>query len=173
MNNMIKKITNIDQHIMNECENDILLNKQLTNISPSNMYEILFDCENFDKIFNIFLKELKEETNKNFDVYVKNMWGYIQNETDNQPINLIRNFKNQIIIPSEYSFIYSIKSNITSVFIKKENDIQNIILNKGDMLIFKTSDFIKEESDLQNRIALVGSVSEMIDNVPEIKKVII
>jgi len=170
---MIKKITNIDQKIMNECENDILLNKQLTNVSPSNMYEILFDSENFDKIFNIFLNELKEETNKNFDVYVKNMWGYVQDETDNQPINLIRNFKNQIIIPSQYSFIYPIKANVTSVFIKKDDNIQNIILTKGDMLIFKTIDFIKEESDTNNRIILVGSASDVVGNIQEIKKVII
>ena len=170
---MIKKITNIDQKIMNECENDILLNKQLTNVSPSNMYEILFDSENFDKIFNIFLNELKEQTNKNFDVYVKNMWGYVQDETDNQPINLIRNFKNQIIIPSQYSFIYPIKANVTSVFIKKDDNIQNIILTKGDMLIFKTIDFIKEESDTNNRIILVGSASDVVGNIQEIKKVII
>lgn len=171
---MIKKITNIDLNIMKECEKDILLNKKLTNISPSNMYEILFDCENFDKIFNIFLKELKEDTNRNSDVYVKNMWGYIQNEKDDQSINLIGNFKNQIIIPSEYSFIYFIKSETTNIYLKnKNNKIEIADINAGDILIFNTNEFVEDKSKDKERIALIGSISFNIEDMSQIKSTII
>ena len=76
---MILHLTNINSKNL---ESDIILNKNLTNISPSNMYEILFDSESFDEIFNIVLQKLKEFTNQNFDTYVKNIWGYIQNDDD-------------------------------------------------------------------------------------------
>lgn len=170
---MIIKKTNINLDKLDLYQSDILLNKELTNVSPSNMYEILFDCENFEEIFGIVLNEVKEKTNKNFDVYVKNMWGYVQNNEEEQSINFNINFKNQITISSEYSFIYLIKGNITSIFLKKGDNIQNIILTKGDILIFKTNNFIKEESDTNNRIALIGAISEIRGNIQEIKKVII
>jgi len=167
------KITNINLSTIDLCENDILLNKELTNISPSNMYEILFDSQNFDNIFSIFLEKLKEEANENFDIYVKNMWGYVQTNENYGAINFNMNFKNQIAIPSKYSFICPIKANITSIFLKKENNIQNIILNKGDMLLFNTSDFLKEESDTKERVVLVGSISNIIINIEPITKVVI
>lgn len=167
------KITNINLSVINLCETDILLNKELTNISPSNMYEILFDSQNFDNIFNIFLKRLKEEVNENFNVYIKNMWGYIQKDKNDDAINFNMNFKNQIAISSKYSFICPIKANETIISLKKENNIQNIILNKGDMLLFKTSDFVKEESDSKERIVLVGSISNIIQNIKPIIKEII
>lgn len=170
---MIIKKTNINLDKLDLYQSDILLNKELTNISPSNMYEILFDCENFEEIFGIILNELKEKTNENFDVYVKNMWGYIQTNEEPNQINFNINFKNQITIPSEYSFIYLIKGNITSIFLKKDDNIQNIILTKGDMLIFKTTDFIKDESDTTDRVVILGSISKVENIVKTITKVII
>ena len=121
---MITKLTNINCDNLNEYEDDILLNKKLTNTSPSNMYEILFDCENFDNIFNLVLDKID---NIDKDVYVKNMWGYVQTSTEDSQISLNKNFKQQIIIPAEYSFIYIIKSNVTSIFLKKD-DLPQILL---------------------------------------------
>lgn len=76
---MVKKITNINLSTIDLCENNILLNKKLTNVSKSNMYEILFDCQSFDNIFDIFLKKLKEDADENFDIYVKKYVGVYSN----------------------------------------------------------------------------------------------
>lgn len=171
---MIIKLTNVNSNNLDNLTTDIMLNKELTNISPSNMYEILFDCDNFDNIFNIFLEKVKENTNENFDVYVKNMWGYIKNENETKSIDFNINFKNQIIIPSNYSFIYLIKSNNTNIDLKKENgDIETISLNEGDLLIFKTKDFLNDECGDVNRIALLGSIAKITNMEQTTKKVII
>jgi len=171
---MIIKLTNVNSNNLDNLTTDILLNKELTNISPSNMYEILFDCENFDNIFNIFLQKIKENTTDSFDVYVKNMWGYIKNENETKSIDFNINFKNQIIIPSNYSFIYLIKSNNTNIDLKKENgDIETISLNEGDLLIFKTKDFLNDECGDVNRIALLGSIAKITNMEQTTKKVII
>jgi hypothetical protein len=171
---MIIKLTNVNSNNLDNLTTDILLNKELTNISPSNMYEILFDCENFDNIFNIFLEKIKENTTDNFDVYVKNMWGYIKNENETKSIDFNINFKNQIIIPSNYSFIYLIKSNTTNIDLKKENGhIETISLNEGDLLIFKTKDFLNDECGGVNRIALLGSIAKITNMEQTTKKVII
>jgi hypothetical protein len=156
---MILHLTNI---VSENLKSDIILNKNLTNISPSNMYEILFDSENFDKILNIVLQKITETTNTEFDVYVKNMWGYIQNTEETKSIDFNINFKNQIIIPSNYSFIYIVESNTTNIHLKKTNgDIELVTLNEGDLLIFKTEDFVNDESIDVDRIVLVGSIANV------------
>ncbi len=171
---MIIKLTNINLNNLESVEADILLNKKLTNVSPSNMYEILFDCESFDSIFNIFLQSVKDYTNDNFDVYIKNMWGYIQTPNENDSINFNINFKNQITIPSNYSFIYLVKSNATNIDLKKENgDVEKILLNEGDLLIFNTKDFLTDVSTDKNRIVLIGSIAECLKNTEPIKKALL
>ena len=168
---MILHLTNI---VSENLESDIILNKNLTNISPSNMYEILFDSENFDKILNIVLQKITKTTNTEFDVYVKNMWGYIQNTEETKSINFDINFKNQITIPSNYSFIYIVESNKTNIHLKKTNgDIELVSLNEGDLLIFKTEDFVNDESIDINRIALVGSIANIVNNRQIIKKIML
>ncbi len=166
---MVIKLTNIDLDNLQSYEKDILLNKILTNNSPSNMYEILFDCENFDKIMNIVLDVIKKEKNDNFDVYVKNMWGYVQNSQESQVIVFPKNFKNQLSISSDYSFVYIIKSTKTDFLFKNEK----ISLNEGDLLIFKTEDYLKEEFDGNDRVILIGSILSIKNNVEPIKKILI
>ena len=168
---MILHLTNINSENL---VSDIVLNKNLTNISPSNMYEILFDSENFDKILNIVLQKITKTTNTEFDVYVKNMWGYIQNTEETKSINFDINFKNQITIPSNYSFIYIVESSKTNIHLKKTNgDIELVSLNEGDLLIFKTEDFVNDESIDINRIALVGSIANIVNNRQIIKKIML
>lgn len=168
---MILHLTNINSQNL---KSDIMLNKNLTNISPSNMYEILFDSQNFGDIFNVVLEKLKEITNENFSVYVKNMWGYIQNTEETKSIDFDINFKNQITIPSNYSFIYVVESNTTNIHLTKTNgDIELVSLNEGDLLIFKTEDFVNDESIDVNRIALVGSIANVVNNKQIIKKAIL
>ena len=166
---MILHLTNINSKNL---ESDIILNKNLTNISPSNMYEILFDSESFDEIFNIVLQKLKEFTNQNFDTYVKNMWGYVQNDDDF--INFNMTFKDRVSIMPEYSFIHLVNSENTDVFLKNENDVvEKINLNEGEILIFKTKNFLNEVSQNKKRIALVGSLVSINENIGLIKKILI
>ena len=166
---MILHLTNINSE---DLKWDIILNKNLTNISSSNMYEILFDSDSFDEIFNIVLQKLKEFTNQNFDTYVKNMWGYIQNDDDF--INFNMNFKDQVSIMPEYSFIYLVNSKNTDVCLKDENDvIEKVKLNEGEILIFKTKNFLNEVSQNKKRIALVGSLVSINENIGLMKKILI
>ena len=166
---MILHLTNINSENL---ESDIILNKNLTNISSSNMYEILFDSESFDKILNIVLQKLKEVTNQNFDTYVKNMWGYIQNDDDF--INFNMAFKDQVSIIPEYSFIYMVNSKNTDIFLKDENDvIEKIKLNEGEILIFKTNSFLNEDSQNKKRIILIGSLASINESTGLIKKILI
>ena len=166
---MILHLTNINSENL---KSDIILNKDLTNISSSNMYEILFDSESFDEIFNIVLQKLKEFTNQNFDTYVKNIWGYIQNDDDF--INFNMNFKDQVSIMPEYSFIYLVNSKNTDVCLKDENDvIEKVKLNEGEILIFKTKNFLNEVSQNKKRIALVGSLVSINENIGLTKKILI
>ena len=166
---MILHLTNINSENL---ESDIILNKNLTNISSSNMYEILFDSESFDEIFNIVLQKLKEFTNQNFDTYVKNMWGYIQNDDDF--INFNMAFKDQVSIMPEYSFIHLVNSENTDVFLKNENDVvEKINLNKGEILIFKTNSYLSETSQNKKRIVLIGSLASVDENTTLIKKMLI
>jgi len=147
-------------------QDDILLNKHLTNISPSNMYEILFDSEAFDEVLDTVLKKLTEQTQSNFDAYVKNMWGYIQSIDEPEFINFNRNFKDQIIIPSEYSFIYAVKMPDTAIHLKTGK----VDLQDGDLLVFKTENFLHDETKATDRIALVGSISHIKYDIPAVKK---
>jgi hypothetical protein len=166
---MILHLTNINSENL---KSDIILNKDLTNISYSNMYEILFDSESFDEIFNIVLQKLKKFTNQNFETYVKNMWGYIQNDDDF--INFNMNFKDQVSIMPEYSFIYLVNSKNTDVCLKDENDvIEKVKLNEGEILIFKTKNFLNEVSQNKKRIALVGSLVSINENIGIMKKILI
>jgi len=162
-------LRNVRIEELESLKNEILLNKYLTNNSPSNMYEILFDCENFDKIFTIFLEYLKQQTNKSFDLYIKNMWGYIQTNSENGPIFFNESFKDQLVIKPEYSFVYMVESSKTNLYLKNEK----FNLNYGDMVIFRTEDFVKDEFDQENRICLIASISTVSNNVETIKKVMI
>lgn len=168
---MITKLTGVNLEKLQDYTADILLNKKLTNISSSNMYEILFDCKNFDEVFDTFLEKLKESESGDFDVYVKNMWGYVQDGSETGLIKFNRNFKDQIIVPSKYSFIYTVKMPDTTVHLSVDEELnRQVTLNEGDLLIFKTEDFIKEESTSKNRIALIGSIALIENSTEPVKK---
>jgi hypothetical protein len=170
---MIKKFTDLNLNLT-QLEADVLLNKSLTNVSPTNMYEILFDCDNFDKILNVALEEIKNYTGNDLEVYVKNMWGYVQTTKRNESINFNIDFKNQVSVDSEYSFIYPVKSLETYVHLDDSDElVRQVSLNEGEMLIFKTKNFIKEECTDGNRIALVGSIIPISSIVKTYKKSIL
>jgi len=171
---MLIKLKNIYFDNLKSYESDILLNKKLLNNSPSNMYEIIFDCENFDKIINVVLNTLKKETKDGFDVYVKNLWGYVQEIKNPNVIQFDKNFKNQVSVSPKYSFIYGVKSFNTD-FNLETNDgvVEKIKINDGDLLIFDNNFYRGDESDNLNRIFLIGSILPVEDNTKTIKKGII
>jgi hypothetical protein len=171
---MIAHLATFDLTVLKSYKADILLNKDLTNKSYSNMYEILFDCKNFNSTLDSVLENLQKHTDEKFDVYVKNMWGYVQTPKKSDSMNFNIDFKNQVSIPSKYSFIYLIESPETKVHLSVDEELnQQVTLNEGDLLIFKTEDFINEESTSQNRVALVGSIALVRDNIKPIKKALI
>lgn len=168
---MITHLATFDLTVLKSYKADILLNKDLTNKSYSNAYEILFDCKSFTSTLDSVIEELQKYTNEKFDVYVKNMWGYVQTPKKNDSITFNMDFKNQVSIPSEYSFIYLVESLETVVHLSVDEELnRQIILNEGDLLIFKTKDFIKEESSSVDRIALIGSITPITDTIELPKK---
>ncbi len=171
---MVLHLTTFDLSILKSYKEDVLLNKDLTNKSYSNMYEILFDSKNFTGTLNTVLEQIQKKTGDVFDAYVKNMWGYVQDQTRSESIDFKKTFKDQLTILPDYSFIYLIESLETYVDLSAGNELnRHVTLNEGDLLIFKTEDFIKEECTNQSRIALVGSIALVGENVKPIKKILI
>lgn len=149
---------------------DLLANRAVTTPQRSNMYEVLFDCKYFDKVLNIALKEIKEHTGSDLEVYIKNMWGYMQNEQQNEPIDFNRSLKDQLFTKSEYSFIHLVRSSKTTFYFKDREE--GINLAQGDMLIFKTESFLKEEFNTNDRLALIGAITP-VKNIEPVKKALI
>ena len=168
---MIVQLFNINSNKLYLSGIDLLANRAVTTPQRSNMYEILFDCKYFDKILNLALREIKEYTGDNFEVYIKNMWGYMQNQEQNEPIDFNKNLKDQLFTKTEYSFIHLVKSSKTTFYFKGQGE--GISLTQGDMLIFKTESFLREEFDTQDRLALIGAITPVKDSVELPKKTII
>lgn len=168
---MIVQLPNINLNNLYLHGIDLLANRAVTTLQRSNMYEILFECEYFNKILNLALKEIKKYTNDDFEVYIKNMWGYMQNEQQNEPIDFNKSLKDQLLIKSQYSFIHLVKSSKTIFYFKNQKEEVN--LTQGDILIFKTENFLREEFDTEDRLALVGSIALIGDNIEPLKKALI
>lgn len=165
---MILKFENLYTENLQTYKEDILLNKKLTNISDSNMYDILFDSENFDEIINLVLKKITDNINEDFSVYVKNMWGYVQTETENQLFNIAHYLKEELSIKPKYSFVFVIESNEMTLQIKNEN----ISMNSGDLIIFSSENFVADKSTDKNRIILIGSLTNNLQEDKNQKKLL-
>jgi hypothetical protein len=61
---------------------------------------------------------------------------------------------------SKYSFIYLIKSDNTDLIF--QNDLR-FKMEIGDLMIFETKNFVEDQSEILDRIALVGSLSNDIN----------
>ncbi len=171
---MLLHLTTFDLSVLKSYKEDIILNKNLTNKSYSNMYEILFDCKNFTSTLDSVLKNIQEHAKENFDTYVKNMWGYVQDSTRKEGIDFKKTFKDQLTILPKYSFIYLVDSLETCIHLSVDRELnRQVILNPGDLLIFETKDFIEDESTSENRIALIGSVALVGDIIEPVKKALI
>jgi hypothetical protein len=165
---MLLQLTNIDLENIKSYESDIMLNKSLTNISPTNMYEILFNSENFDKIIDLVLMEIINVTKEDFSVYVKNMWGFVQNELENYQIDKISHLKKELWVKPKYTFMYVVKSFETILeFVDKD-----IIIKEGDLIIFDNEKFIADKSKDINRVILIGSLTNNLYNDNSQKKLL-
>lgn len=167
---MIVQLFNINPNKLYLNGIDLLANRAVTTPQRSNMYEILFDCKYFDKILNLALKEIKEYTGEDFEIYIKNMWGYMQNGEQNEPIDFNKNLRDQLFTKSEYSFIHLVKSSKTTFYFKGQQE--GINLTQGDMLIFKTESFLREEFDTNDRLALIGAITP-VRSIEPVKKALI
>jgi hypothetical protein len=146
-----------------ELKSDILLNKDITNLSKTNMYDILFGSNTFNEILNEVLKTIENQTLEDFTIIVKNLWGYIQTNDDSNIINIGKKIIDGILPISKYSFILLVESNETKFHLKSINGlVSEVTLNVGEILIFKTENFISDVSNIQNRIALIGSITNDI-----------
>ena len=148
---------NIDLDLL---EHDIILNSE--HVKPEfNRYSLWVESHEFSKIVEVVLDNLKEETKENFDVYVKNIFTYIQEESQ-QKIEFTKQLKNVINPISKYSFIFFTKSFDSKVLLKLNNKIIEVILHDGDLLIFKTENFSSDESQTYKRIGIYGSLTNEI-----------
>lgn len=138
---------------------DILLNKFITTASPSNSYEILYDCNSFKQTIDLILDELIKNTNETFHSYVKSVYGYVVDDTIKHKLIFNKNqLKESLKIIPKYSFIFVIESNM-NILLKIKSNQKNFIIEKGELLIFNTYEFVEDISLDMFRLALVGSIS--------------
>ena len=170
---MIIKIEKIDEIDVDVVFDEIILNKSITMKSKTNMYEVLFQSKCISKIFDTIINILKNETNEDFDVYIKTIWGYVQTTIDNRCIIIDKKLKDELSPKGKYSFIYCIKADNTLISLKDKNEnVVDTQLKDGNLIIFKTDNFVKDESTSLDRVLLVGSLTnEIVRNIP--KKIII
>lgn len=127
----------------------------------NNIYDIIFNCNNFSIITDFVLNIIKEKTNENFDIYIKNLQSYIQTSTHPSPIIFDKTLKKGIKPISKYSFILMLDSENTNLYLTPNKN--KINLKNGELIIFNTNDFIKDEFDIPNRIALIGSLTNELE----------
>jgi len=153
----------LSENELEQLKNDALLNKEITNISNSNTYQLLFDSPLFTKIIKKVICELETVYGENFEVYCKNILTFINDEEETELIYFNKNINDVFKIFSKYSFIFQIQgiSNINFL----ENINQDI--NSNDLLIFKNNFFYKDNSIKNQRICLIGSITNEFVNSTE------
>jgi len=86
--------------------------------------------------------------------------------------NLEKQLKRGINPKSKYSFILFIKSFKSKISLRLKNEIKEIVLEDGDLLIFKTEDFLCDEFSTPERIGIYGSLTNEIDQIKIYKNLI-
>lgn len=159
-NIFINKIYNLN-HL--DIEDDILLNKDITIISPSNMYEFFFESKKLKILQGHVIDLIKKNTGENFEIYSKNMWGYIQTEKDQQNIKLNSSILGEgIKLESKWSFIYFTRTEKTIINLMSNTIKESVYPKAGELLIFPTNYFYEDFSEENDRIALIGSITNDI-----------
>ena len=154
---IIRKIV----HTENLC-NEILLNKKITKVSTDNLYEILINSNELKLITKNVIEIIKNISNENFDVFCKNLWGYVQTSDEPDLIKINNLIHKPIFVKPKWSFFYFIETNNTILQFKIGLKKIELIPESNELIIFPTEFFIKDNSTENNRIALVGSISNDI-----------
>lgn len=149
---MVFTYPNID---LSKIKQEVLLLKEVSK-SYTNRYDAIFDCQSFSVVVKSFLCALNGISKSNFDVYVKNIQGYIQTEDNNSPICFDKALKRDLKPTAKYSFVYGIDMKDTKLYF--QDDVVSI--GNGDLIVFKTEQFIEDKSTKTNRIALIGSLTD-------------
>jgi hypothetical protein len=150
---------------------DIILNSHHVK-SEFNKRILWLESDTTLKIIEIILQNLEKETLEDFQVYVKNTFAYIQEQELDQEIKFDKQLKRGINPKSKYSFILFIKSFKSKISLRLKNEIKEIVLEDGDLLIFKTEDFLCDEFSTPERIGIYGSLTNEIDQIKIYKNLI-
>lgn len=155
----MKNIINIkDFTDISRIESDLLICPDI--IKPSgNMYDIIFESDSLESLLSKFIEWIKGAYGVRFDGYVKSLQAYIQSEDCPDLISIPKVLKREIKPIAEYSFILFTKADNTTLYFKNNH----IDIKDGEMIIFKTDEYIKDETNSNTRIALIGSVTDKIE----------
>lgn len=149
---------NID---FNSLEEDIILNTKHVKLEDDKRV-LMIESQNFSNLIDIVLTKIGESTNENFNVIIKKTFTYLQDQDLTQKIEFTKQIKDNINATSKYSFILFIKSFNSRFLLKSKNNINEVVLNDGDLLIFKTDDYKGDISTSNNRIGVYGSITNEI-----------
>jgi hypothetical protein len=150
----------IRKHITDHIETiseQIFLNKNITIVSPSNLYELLLTSNEIKLITTEVINLLKENTDEGFETYCKNLWGYIQHDENPELINLKPHiYDGGVILKPKWSFIYFLKTR--NSILKFKNGIE-LIPEVGEIILFTNDIFLSDLSEDKDRLCLIGSIT--------------
>lgn len=147
----------------------ILLNREITLTNSSNLYEILYQSDNFKKLTNTIIKHINSEVNENFDCYIKSLYSYVHDEINKNKLVFNKKQLKEGLRPSpKYSFIFVVESKM-DIILNHKNINKNYSLSEGELLIFNTKDFMEDISSDNFRLVVAGSISNDIE-IENIKK---
>lgn len=149
---------NID---LSDIENDIRLNSNIVKMQ-SHKHVLMIHTDSFSELFKIILDNLKNKTLEPFDEYIKNSFTLIETENSGEVIKFNRQLKSDINLTSKYSFIYFTKSFGTKVLLNLNATPNEIGVDDGDLLLFKTEFFMGDTCLTPKRIGLFGSLTNLI-----------
>ena len=104
---MIRSYLNIDNTTLGE---QLFKNKQITKVSPSNSYEMLLTSNQIKEIVSNVIHLIESHYNQKIEIYIKNLWGYIQNNDELQNLTINPFIYNEgISIKPKWSFLYFVE----------------------------------------------------------------
>lgn len=145
----------------------IELEKDLTwcieSITPEgNLYEVIFNSPSLYKLESYIVQYISSSFNENYSTYLRTIKGYIQTKENPKILTISKVIKRGLTPISEYSFIYFIDANKTTLKFKTGD----ITIKDKELVIFKTDDFVKDLSNSINRKGFVGGLTNRLSKKP-------
>lgn len=148
---------------------EILLNKEITLLNLSNLYEILYQSDNFKILTDTIIQNIKSNTNENFNCFIKSLYGYICDNINKNKLTFNKKQLKEGLKPSpKYSFIFGVKSEM-EIILYLENKPTSYVIEESELLIFNTKDFLEDNSSVNHRLAIAGSITNDIE-IKNLKK---